>query len=59
VLIFCAQELKEILAAQIPGKQAELKELKTKYGGVSLGEVKVHPIEISRKVGTGVHRGAR
>jgi citrate synthase len=41
VLIFCAQELKEILAAQIPGKQAELKELKTKYGGVSLGEVTV------------------
>jgi len=34
-------ELKEILAAQIPGKQAELKELKTKYGGVSLGEVTV------------------
>jgi len=33
--------LKETLAAQIPKKQAELKELKTKYGDRSLGEVTV------------------
>jgi len=33
--------LKEILAAQLPAKQAALKDLKTKYGDVSLGEVTV------------------
>jgi citrate synthase len=33
--------LKEILAAQLPAKQAALKDLKTKYGNVSLGEVTV------------------
>eukprot|EP00929_Paragymnodinium_shiwhaense_P119747 TRINITY_DN9164_c0_g1_i1.p1 TRINITY_DN9164_c0_g1~~TRINITY_DN9164_c0_g1_i1.p1 ORF type:complete len:295 (-),score=66.70 TRINITY_DN9164_c0_g1_i1:478-1305(-) len=33
--------LKDTLAAQIPDKQKALKELKTKYGAVSLGEVTV------------------
>jgi citrate synthase len=33
--------LKDVLAAQIPVKQNRLKELKTKYGGESLGEVTV------------------
>lgn len=35
------KSLKEILKAQIPGKQAEIKELKTKYGNKILGEVTV------------------
>ena len=34
-------ELKDVLTAQIPVKQAALKDLKTKYGGNSLGEVTV------------------
>jgi citrate synthase len=33
--------LKDVLAAQIPVKQNRIKELKTKYGGKSLGEVTV------------------
>jgi citrate synthase len=33
--------LKEILADQLPAKQAALKDLKTKYGNTSLGEVTV------------------
>ena len=33
--------LKDVLAAQIPGKQAELKRLKTEHGDKSLGEVTV------------------
>lgn len=33
--------LKDVLADQIPGKQKALKELKTKYGATSLGEVTV------------------
>jgi len=37
----CASTLKETLVAQIPGKQAELKELKTKHGSKVLGEVTV------------------
>jgi citrate synthase len=38
---FSACGLKDILAAQLPAKQAALKDLKTKYGNVSLGEVTV------------------
>ena len=38
------QGLKEILAAQLPAKQAALKDLKTKYGNVSLGEVTVDQV---------------
>lgn len=33
--------LKEVLKAQIPAKQAALKQLKEKYGNLSLGEVTV------------------
>ena len=33
--------LKEVLAAQIPKKQEELKKLKKDYGNLSLGEVTV------------------
>lgn len=35
------KSLKETLAAQIPAKQAQMKELKAKYGHRSLGEVTV------------------
>jgi len=35
------KSLKEILKAQIPIKQAAMKELKAKYGNMSLGEVTV------------------
>jgi citrate synthase len=37
----CASSLKEVLAEQIPAKQAELKEIKTKHGSKVLGEVTV------------------
>ena len=35
------QTLKEVLSAQVPVKQAAMKELKAKYGNMSLGEVTV------------------
>ncbi|EFC45397.1 mitochondrial citrate synthetase [Naegleria gruberi] len=38
---YYSAELKSILAAQIPQKQAELKEIKEKFGNVSLGDTTV------------------
>ena len=41
---FASQDLKDVLFAQIPAKQAALKDLKAKYGKVSLGEVTVDQV---------------
>jgi hypothetical protein len=41
------QGLRDTLFAQIPARQAALKDLKDKYGKVSLGEVTVEQVGLS------------
>jgi hypothetical protein len=38
------QSLKEVLTAQVPVKQEEMKQLKAEYGSKSLGEVTVDQV---------------